>query len=228
MDPILTVVNRANQRGGRMLSVVDLVERGTLTLELAAWLVTRVREGSSWLVGARPGGAGKTAVMCALLTMLPDRERIRLTSPGTGWEDARPGECVVSYEIGAGHYDSYIWAEELRTFAALGARGIRIVSNLHADTLEEAKGQVVFGNGAPEEHFNAFTMFIPVTMSGGWMATKRAVEKVDFFEDGGWKETDGNPPLDEDGEKTASFLENCLEKGVKTVEDVRAALPATP
>ncbi len=224
MDPILTVVNRANQRGGRMLSVVDLVERGTLTLHLAAWLVARVRGGSSWLVGARPGGAGKTAVMCALLAMLPEGKRVRLTSPGTGWEAARPGECVVSYEIGAGHYDSYVWAEELRAFVALGAQGVRIVSNLHADTIEEARGQVVFGNSAPEEHFQSFDMFIPVTMSGGWMATKRVVEKVNYFEDGTWKETDGKPPLNDSEKETAAFLEDCLSKGLKTVEDVRTAL----
>jgi hypothetical protein len=118
----------------------------------------------------------------------------------------------------------YVWAEELRAFAALGARGVRIVSNLHADTLEEAKGQVVFGNNVPENHFDAFGMFIPVSMSGGWMATKRVVEKVDFFEDGAWKETGGNPPLDDDGQSMAAFLQNCLEEGIKTVEDVRAAL----
>jgi len=57
MDSVITVVNRSNQRGGRMLSVVDLIEAGTLTLGQAAWLVDRVRSGDSFLVGARPGGA---------------------------------------------------------------------------------------------------------------------------------------------------------------------------
>ena len=38
-----------------MLSVVDLIEAETLDLAQAAWLVNRIRLGSSWLVGARPG-----------------------------------------------------------------------------------------------------------------------------------------------------------------------------
>ena len=50
-----------------MLSVVDLLEAGTLSPAQAAWLLRRILRGSSWLVGAGPGGAGKTTVMSALL-----------------------------------------------------------------------------------------------------------------------------------------------------------------
>jgi hypothetical protein len=81
----------------------------------------------------------------------------------------------------------------------------------------------VHENGVPEEHLCGFDMFIPVTMSGGWIATNRVVERVDFFEGGAWNETGGNPSPDDDGERMAAFLEDCLEKGIKTVEDVRAA-----
>ena len=42
MSRVLSIVNRANQRGGRMLSVVDLLEAGTLSLAQAAWLAARV------------------------------------------------------------------------------------------------------------------------------------------------------------------------------------------
>ena len=61
-DPVIELVNRSHQRGGRMLSVVDLVAADTLTMEQACWLLVRILDGSSWLVGANPGGAGKTAV----------------------------------------------------------------------------------------------------------------------------------------------------------------------
>jgi hypothetical protein len=207
-----------------MLSVVDLIGRGTLTPELAARLMTRVRDGSSWLVGARPGGAGKTAVMCALLAVLPEGERVMLTNPETGWKEARAGECIVSYELGGGRYDAYIWGQDLRHFAALGSRGVRIVSNLHADTLEEARTQIVTENGVPENHLRAFDMFIPVKVSGGWTGRKRLVERVDYFEDGEWRVTDGRPAHDDREENTAAFLKDCLERGVRTVEDVRAAI----
>ena len=65
-------INDCNQRGGRMLSLVDLLDAGSVDLPLAAYLAAAMRGGASLLVGARPGGAGKTAVMCALLNWIPD------------------------------------------------------------------------------------------------------------------------------------------------------------
>ena len=51
---------------------MDLLEAGTVDLPLAGYLAAMMRRGSSLMVGARPGGAGKTAVMVALLNLLPD------------------------------------------------------------------------------------------------------------------------------------------------------------
>ena len=56
-----------------MLSLVDLIKAGTVDLRLAAYLAAAMHSGASLLVGARPGAAGKTTVMCALLNFLPDR-----------------------------------------------------------------------------------------------------------------------------------------------------------
>jgi Flp pilus assembly CpaF family ATPase len=54
-DDVISVVNRSNQRGGRMLSLADLVEADTFTLEQAAWVTERIEAGASILVGANPG-----------------------------------------------------------------------------------------------------------------------------------------------------------------------------
>lgn len=43
-----------------MLSIVDLVEAGTFTPDLAAYSLAAIGSGASFLVGADPGGAGKT------------------------------------------------------------------------------------------------------------------------------------------------------------------------
>ena len=77
IDVHVREIDRCNQRGGRMLSLVDLIQAGSVDLPLAAYLAAAMRCGASLLVGARPGGAGKTAVMCALLNFLPDRTAIR-------------------------------------------------------------------------------------------------------------------------------------------------------
>ena len=51
-------LNACNQRGGRMLSLVDLLDAGTVDLPLAAYLAAAMRAGASLLVGANPRGRG--------------------------------------------------------------------------------------------------------------------------------------------------------------------------
>ena len=64
-------IDRCNQRSARMLSIVDLLEAGTLSPALAAYLLAAISRGASFMVGALPGSAGKTTVMGALLNFVP-------------------------------------------------------------------------------------------------------------------------------------------------------------
>ena len=221
MDAVIEVVNRANQRGGRMLSVVDLIERKTLTVGQSSWLLRRILEGSSFLVGATPGGAGKTAVMGALLTMLPPRSGFYLTA-GSAWQTAPEGACLVAYELNDSFYEAYIWGENVRIFARLGTQGRRLVSNLHADSVEEARAQIVDQCGASEEEFCAFSLFIPISVGGGFGRSDRVVETIFQADPGagrsGWKEAEPRG----DG-AIASFLEKLLDEGVREIEVVRPA-----
>jgi hypothetical protein len=224
MSRVLSIVNRANQRGGRMLSIVDLLEAGTLSLAQAAWLVARVAEGSSWLVGARAGGAGKTTVMAALLAMVPEGQRVRLTLARGGWRNALPGETLVSYELSPGTYDAYIWGPEVRLLTELGRSGCRIVANLHADTLEEAREQVVGACGATEEDFQAFGLFLPLRLAGSRMEPIPLLNNIHWARGGRWQACEGEPPAGRRLERgIADFLERCRERGLYSVEKVRAA-----
>lgn len=223
MDEVLEIVERSNQRGGRMLSVIDLIEAGTLTPAQTCWLLSRIERGASWLVGARPGGAGKTAVMNALLTMLPEGETVRLANPGSGWELSKPGECVVAYEISPGRYDGYIWGPPVRRFAGLGKLGCRLVTNLHADTLEEARSQLVGDNGVPEEHFGAFGIFLPIRVSGGVFSACRRIEAIDYYDGGEWQPLPVKREPSRRERAILGFLDECLRKRVRTVAAVRRA-----
>lgn len=223
MDPILDLISRANQRGGRMLSVVDLLTRGTLTLRQAAWLLARVEAGASWLVGARPGGAGKTAVMCALLGMVPPCRRVFLTEEGSGWEQAQPGDCVVAYEIGPGPYDAYIWGADVRRLVALGAAGCRIVANLHVDTLAEARVQLEQDNGVPAHGVDAFGIFIGIAVTGAASRAQRTVRHMDAHTAGGWCAFAAGSPAMPREEQIAGFLETCAARGCLHVDAVRQA-----
>jgi len=206
-----------------MLSVIDLLRAGTLNRRQAAWLLAQIERGASWMVGARPGGAGKTTVMSALLAMLPAGERVRLTNPGTGWETSGPGDCVVAYEISRGYYDAYIWGADLVHMAALGACGCRLVTNLHADTLAEAREQIVRENHVPEEAFNAFGMFLPLAVRRRGWNIERIVPAIHYYRDGAWQVLDEAEPPSEREQQIGAFLDACARRELIIISDVRAA-----
>ncbi|HOU15712.1 MAG TPA: hypothetical protein PKZ84_21620 [Anaerolineae bacterium] len=173
-----------NQRGGRMLSLIDLLDAGTVDLPLAAYLAAAMRHGASLLVGARPGGAGKTAVMCALLNFLPNATMIQAVGSRAVLDladhDPHPGAtCYLAHEIGDGLYYAYLWGDEARDFFALAARGHTIATNLHADTLEETRDQLCLENGVAPAHLAAVTLkvYLHVDHADRW-AWKRRVSYV--------------------------------------------------
>lgn len=227
MESVLSIIERSNQRGGRMLSVIDLLAAGTLTAEQTAWLLDRIINGSSWLVGAKPGGAGKTTVMSALLAMLPADTKISLASQHTftseGWRSGRPGECVVAYEIGSGFYEAYVWGEELRDFCRLGTTACRIVANLHADTLEEAYTQVVTRNGVLEQWFNKFDMFLPISISDYRGNPKRVIKSIHYFNKNRWVVCGRNPEISGRQILIFDFLKKCALRSIVNISDVRKA-----
>jgi hypothetical protein len=159
--------------------------------------------------------------MAALLAMLPENERMILTESGSGWEKSLPGTCLLSYEIGSGNYDAYIWGAELRKFAELGVKGCRLVTNLHADTLEQAHAQIVDENKVPEEHFPAFGIFIPLNVRNGLSVVKRTVKKIHFFVDGKWREFFELEPMSAREKEISGFLEDLLQNKTRTIEEVR-------
>jgi hypothetical protein len=140
-------IERLNQRGGRTLSIVDLIRAGTISREMAACAWRAMDEGASVLTGARPGGAGKTTLMAAVLNFLPPGvPLVTVDRPGviTAALDDRPSEpaCYLVHEIGAGHWYGYLWGRDVARFLSLVEGNRRIASCLHADTLEELAGIV--------------------------------------------------------------------------------------
>jgi hypothetical protein len=120
-------IERCNQRGGRMLSVVDLIDAGTLTVELAAYCLAAIGQGASFMVGAMPGGAGKTTVMGALLNFVPPGVELAPADSQESIERAlagnSPRQCFICHEIGPGSYYAYLWGQELREYFSLAQAG---------------------------------------------------------------------------------------------------------
>jgi len=131
-----------NQRGGRTLGIVDLIEANTLDAGLAAYLWEKIEAGCSFLTAARPGGAGKSTVLANMLNFLPAGATIRTVASSSDLPSAPAADtCYLAHEIGSGPYFAYLWGAEARRFFELPATfnpaGARVASCLHADTLDE-------------------------------------------------------------------------------------------
>ncbi len=243
IDVHVAEINRCNQRGGRMLSLVDLIEAGSVSRPLAAYLAAGMRAGASLLVGANPGGAGKTAVMCALLNFVPDATAL-VPIAGQGvlaqaMRDPSPGRtCYVAHEIGAGRYFAYLWGGQARAFFGLAANGHSIAGNLHADTLDETYDQLVGRNGVERAHVQAVTLKVYLRMGrgqGGLMQrwVHRVYESVagedqliwEGSRDGQFVQVApgvlGSEPV---RARCAAFLGDLVERNVRRIEEVRLAL----
>jgi len=135
-------IEQLNQRGGRTLSIVDLMQAGTLSIEMAACAMRAMHQGASLLTGARPGGAGKTTLMAAILNFLPPEVPLvtvdgsHVISEGLACSRAVPA-CYLAHEIGSGDWYGYIWGRDVADFFSLIDGNRRVASCLHADTLDE-------------------------------------------------------------------------------------------
>ncbi len=135
-------IEQLNQRGGRTLSIVDLIRAGTINVEMSAYGMRAMRQGASLLTGARPGGAGKTTLMAGLLHFLPPGVPIvtvdhpHVIADGLAGQPDEPA-CYLAHEIGSGHWYGYIWGRDVAQFLSLIDGRRRVASCLHADTLEE-------------------------------------------------------------------------------------------
>lgn len=229
-------IDRCNQRGDRMLSIVDLVEAGTVDLAMAAFLMACVANQASFVIGARPGGAGKTTVMGALLNLLPPGLGIVHASSRDilekGLLSPDQDQCYVCHEIGRGHFYSYLWGQEVADLFRLQESGAVIASNLHADTLEETEDQIVRQCGAQMQHFRKTEILAFLRIDKG---RNRRVGEL-YWGDGQchqllWKlegnrftRTEAPLPPGLKLNEAAQVLDSLLSQGLRTLPEVRTVL----
>lgn len=165
-----------------MLSLIDLLDDGSVDLPLAGYLAATMRGGASLLVGAKPGGAGKTTVMCALLNFVPDDVTLQAVDDAALSQAAQkpPGEvCYVAHEISpATYYYAYVWGRDAEAFFCLAADGHLIASNLHADTLDETHEQLCHQNGVDPAHLAAVRLKIYLGTEGHRFSMRRWIDRV--------------------------------------------------
>jgi hypothetical protein len=165
-----------------MLSIVDLLDAGTVSLELAGYLLAAIGQGSSFMVGALPGGAGKTTVMGALLNFVPADVEL---APADGedvvheaLEDRQRRRCLICHEIGAGYYYAYLWGSVLTDLFSLPSRGQMVATNLHADTIDQTHDQLCVDNPVSADLFDRFGLMLFLHVRGRWGSAQRRIATV--------------------------------------------------
>ena len=239
VDPVLEKLCAAGD-GEAPLSLLDLIERDTLDLELAAWLVTRVAGGASWITGSGPGGIGKTTIMRSLLSFAPAGLEYAEALPGEVAKIQPPAKCVVSHELSDHPPPTYLWDQDLRDYFALADAGHILVGNVHADDVADIRKEIVDDGGVPEAQFRAVDLFGFVRMDGQDPDSGRIKDKTSrrYFEKIFWSDgqTDHvlvytpsggltrGPHRDDAAEaEHRAFLEEALRGQTRTVQEVRAA-----
>jgi hypothetical protein len=230
----LEEIERLNQRGGRTLSFVDLIEAGTVSSELAGELAACVEAGASILTAARRGGAGKSTLLADLLACLPPGERI-VTTPDIEAVEAASASgptCFLAHEIGSGPWYAYLWGRSAAGFFALAHDGARIATCLHADELEELYRILAAQNVAAEDMKSiGLLAFIKDGQKG------RRVESVYVPSPGGhrvrWLRdeiediflADGPDPVPHQrADEFAEMFESLADKGIRDFAQVRREL----
>jgi hypothetical protein len=139
------------------------------------------------MVGAGPGGTGKTTVMCALLNFVPNGVPLAPAADGAAVREALatgaapPRRCYVCHEIGPGRYYAYLWGRAAADFFDLPRAGHMIATNLHADTLAEAEEQLLGDVGVSPEGFlgMSLALFMTAERGGGYARRVTAVHESD-------------------------------------------------
>jgi hypothetical protein len=232
-------IDRTNQRGGRMLSIADLMDAGTLSRELAAYSLAAIGGGASFMVGALPGGAGKTTVMGALLNLVPRDVELApadgMAAIERGLRAPNPRRCYICHEIGDGSYYAYLWGQELRAYFELPGAGHMLATNLHADTFEQARTQVCRTNGVPEHRFRRMDLlyFLSVGRPGHrfqrkiaqvWESDGSEEHSRVFGGDAGASLARSKIVSAEELAKALDAIDRLLASGARTIEEVRTAI----
>jgi hypothetical protein len=135
----------ANQRFApehESLSILDLVNSGTVDCKLAALLWLLVEQRASLLVAAGPSFAGKTTLFHALMDFLPpELEQIALQGYYEDFkflEYSQPDKSYLMTEELSDHSYEYLWGfKAIRAFMLM-TKGYALGGTIHARTAEEA------------------------------------------------------------------------------------------
>jgi hypothetical protein len=153
------------------LSIVQIMQAGTLPPRLAALFWLGLERGASFVFAADPPGAGKTTLLTALLAFAPPETVAYFTR---GWGETfdlpPPSDKHATYIMVnemSDHLPVYSWGPYVvRAFELLGD-GYSLCTTMHADDAAGVVEQLVEDNDVPREHVGRLTFIVPLHVSTG-------------------------------------------------------------
>jgi len=121
------------------LSIIEIIERGSMSARLAALFWLGLQRGASIMVAADPPTAGKTATLTALLAFAP-RDSLAYFTRGLGETFDLPplngsSPTYILVNEMTDHLAVYSWGHYARRAFELLAQGYSLATTTHADTV---------------------------------------------------------------------------------------------
>lgn len=229
---------------GASLSIIELIESGTLPVDLAAYLWQRLEGGASLIVAAGPPWAGKTTLLTALLAFLPPQTRVYFTR---GWGETfdlpPPDPAYSTYllinEL-SDHLPVYSWGPYARRAFALLAEGYRLAATMHADTPEEVIALLAYDLGVPLEQLTLVDLCLTLGIGRQdgrirrWVrelatpdidqAGRFTMRRLARWAGGAWELVLATEPGAEERACRADFLRSLTERRVISASAVQEAI----
>ncbi len=170
------------------LSIVEILERGSMPPRLAALFWLGIDRGSSLLIAADPPLAGKTTVLTALLAFAPP-EAVAYFTRGLGEtfdlppvSDSHPTYILVN-EM-SDHIPVYTWGRYARRAFELLAEGYSLATTMHANSVAEVMDILENDLSVPQRQIAnlAFVAAMHVGYRGG--VGRRRLSEVAFLRPG--------------------------------------------
>ena len=122
-----------------------------------------MRKRESFLIVAKPGAAGKTTIMGAMLSLRPEEEELVVYSNDTAHkiEKITGQKCFVVHEIGSGSWYGYVGNKSAINFLEIPQKNpnLAIAGNLHCDTIDDIKS-LISSFGASQSLLNNVQLLI--------------------------------------------------------------------
>ena len=171
------------------LSIIEIIERGSMSSRLAALFWLGLERGASIMVAADPPTAGKTTTLTALLAFAP-RESLAYFTRGLGetfdlppLNGSNPTYILVNEMTD--HLAVYTWGQYARRAFELLAQGYSLATTTHAETVVGVLDVLEKHLRIPRQQIAHLTFVATIHLGYGNGRPQRRMSEVAFVQPDG-------------------------------------------